>query len=114
MWSVSFDPAALRHSYDRIAARYAAEFDDELSHRPLERALLAALAELACLDKSPGLVADLGAGPDRSLATCGRRVCRRLPSISHPPEVPLKSSRNSWTRWFRIRSPSAQQPTSAG
>ena len=63
MWRVSFDPATVRRSYDRVAAGYATQFDDELSHRPLERGLLAALPELAGLDSSPGLVADLGAGP---------------------------------------------------
>lgn len=57
------DPASVRAGYDRVARRYADEFNDELSHRPLERALLAALAELAGLDHTPGLVADLGAGP---------------------------------------------------
>jgi SAM-dependent methyltransferase len=60
---MSFDPATVRISYDRMADRYAEEFDDELSHRPLERALLGALPELAGLDTRPGVVADLGAGP---------------------------------------------------
>jgi SAM-dependent methyltransferase len=60
---VALDPANVRRSYDRIARRYADEFDDELSHRPLERALLGALPELAGLDATPGVVADLGAGP---------------------------------------------------
>jgi SAM-dependent methyltransferase len=60
---VSFDAATVRISYDRMAHRYAEEFDDELSHRPLERALLGALPELAGLDTRPGVVADLGAGP---------------------------------------------------
>lgn len=57
------DPANVRAGYDRVARRYADEFNDELSHRPLERALLAALGELAGLDDSPGVVGDLGAGP---------------------------------------------------
>lgn len=60
MW---FDAATVRISYDRMADRYAEEFDDELSHRPLERAVLGALPELAGLDTRPGVVADLGAGP---------------------------------------------------
>jgi SAM-dependent methyltransferase len=60
---VTLDPAAVRSSYDRVAPKYADEFDDELSNRPLERALLAALPELAGLAATPGVVADLGAGP---------------------------------------------------
>jgi SAM-dependent methyltransferase len=60
---VAFDASTVGGSYDRIARRYAEEFDDELSHRPLERALLGALPELAGLDADPGVVADLGAGP---------------------------------------------------
>ncbi|HEX2565110.1 MAG TPA: class I SAM-dependent methyltransferase, partial [Acidimicrobiales bacterium] len=60
---MALDPATVRRSYDRIAREYAEEFDDELAHRPLERALLGALPELAGLDALPGVVADLGAGP---------------------------------------------------
>lgn len=60
---MALDPATVRGSYDRIARQYAEEFDDELSHRPLERALLGALPELAGLEATPGVVADLGAGP---------------------------------------------------
>jgi SAM-dependent methyltransferase len=60
---VAFEASTVGGSYDRIARQYAEEFDDELSHRPLERALLGALPELAGLDATPGVVADLGAGP---------------------------------------------------
>jgi SAM-dependent methyltransferase len=60
---MALDPATVRGSYDRIARQYAEEFDDELAHRPLERALLGALPEQAGLDALPGVVADLGAGP---------------------------------------------------
>jgi SAM-dependent methyltransferase len=60
---MALEASAVRSSYDRIARQYADEFDDELSHRPLERALLGALTELAGLDAAPGIVADLGAGP---------------------------------------------------
>ena len=60
---MAFDASTVGGSYDRIARQYAQEFDDELSHRPLERALLGALPELAGLDAAPGIVADLGAGP---------------------------------------------------
>jgi SAM-dependent methyltransferase len=57
------NPGKVRAGYDRVASRYADELEDELTHRPLERALLGALGELAGLDANPGLVADLGAGP---------------------------------------------------
>jgi SAM-dependent methyltransferase len=60
---VPLDASTVRGSYDRIARQYAEEFDEELSHRPLERALLRALPELAGLGAAPGVVADLGAGP---------------------------------------------------
>lgn len=60
---MAFEASTVGGSYDRIARQYAEEFDDELSHRPLERALLGALPELAGLDATPGVVADLGAGP---------------------------------------------------
>jgi SAM-dependent methyltransferase len=73
---MALDPATVRGSYDRIARRYAEEFDDELSHRPLERALLGALPELARLDSSPGVFADLGAGP--------AHVARHLRSAAVP------------------------------
>jgi SAM-dependent methyltransferase len=60
---MALEASTVRGSYERIARQYADEFDDELSHRPLERALLGALTELAGLDAAPGVVADLGAGP---------------------------------------------------
>ncbi len=48
-----------RRSYDDLAERYAAEIGGELSGKPLDRALLALLVELA----GGGPVADLGCGP---------------------------------------------------
>jgi ubiquinone/menaquinone biosynthesis C-methylase UbiE len=51
---------ALRRSYDAIAEDYAARLGDELSYKPLDRALLAMLVEQA----GPGAAcADLGCGP---------------------------------------------------
>lgn len=46
-------------SYDAVAERYAAEFGSELDRKPLDRSLLAALAELA----GRGPIADAGCGP---------------------------------------------------
>jgi SAM-dependent methyltransferase len=50
----------VRRSYDAVAEKYAAGYRDELSRKPLDRALLACLVEQA----EPGAqVADLGCGP---------------------------------------------------
>ena len=64
----------VRRGYDTVAEKYAAGFRDELAHKPLDRALLASLAEQA-----RGPVADLGCGPghvaawltDRGLTAVG-------------------------------------------
>ena len=53
---------ATRAAYDSVAARYARRFADTLRDRPVERALLAAFAELV-RDGGDGEVADLGCGP---------------------------------------------------
>lgn len=52
--------AATRTFYDAVAEDYAALFRDQLTVRPLDRALLAGFAELVGED---GRVADLGCGP---------------------------------------------------
>jgi SAM-dependent methyltransferase len=49
----------LRATYDTIAAAYDAGLRDELDHKPLDRALLTALAELT----GDGTLADVGCGP---------------------------------------------------
>ncbi|MEU2716128.1 methyltransferase domain-containing protein [Streptomyces sp. NPDC007205] len=51
---------ATRTFYDTVAEDYAGHFRNPLAARPLERALLAAYAEMVGPD---GLVADLGCGP---------------------------------------------------
>lgn len=50
----------VRRSYDTVTEEYAASFRDELADKPLDRALLACLAEQAD-EGAP--VADLGCGP---------------------------------------------------
>jgi SAM-dependent methyltransferase len=58
---------ATRSSYDAVAADYAERFRDELADRPLERAMLAAFAELVqAADTGP--VADVGCGTGRVTA----------------------------------------------
>ncbi len=53
----------VRESYDRVAERYAAEFGGELAGKPVDRALLRCLAELATDVSGSGVIADLGCGP---------------------------------------------------
>ncbi|MFI9644421.1 class I SAM-dependent DNA methyltransferase [Micromonospora sp. NPDC051925] len=53
-----------RASYDTIAAEYTARNRDELAARPLERAMLAAFAEIV-LTGGGGPVLDVGCGPGR-------------------------------------------------
>ncbi|HEX6799520.1 MAG TPA: methyltransferase domain-containing protein [Ktedonobacterales bacterium] len=73
------DTRAVRDGYDRVAAKYAATFYDELSRKPFDRALLDAFAEEIQAAGLPGAVWDLGCGPghvgrylaDRGLDVCG-------------------------------------------
>lgn len=58
------DPTLLATAYDRVASAYAARFGDELAHKPLDRALLDAFAELV----GPGPVLEVGAGPGQGAA----------------------------------------------
>ncbi|MFY1688797.1 class I SAM-dependent methyltransferase [Plantactinospora sp. WMMB782] len=53
---------ATRDAYDAVATLYAEQFADSLRDRPVERALLAAFAELVRTG-GDGEVADLGCGP---------------------------------------------------
>jgi SAM-dependent methyltransferase len=65
---------AIARSYDRMAEGYASQFFDELRHKPLDRALLAAFAEIVGPDAP---VADIGCGPGqvaRELQARGLRV----------------------------------------
>jgi SAM-dependent methyltransferase len=51
---------ATRAAYDTVAEQYAEQIADELDHKPLDRGLLAAFAEMV---GSGGVVADIGCGP---------------------------------------------------
>ncbi|WP_067462958.1 class I SAM-dependent DNA methyltransferase [Nocardia amamiensis] len=69
------DVTATRIAYDDVAELYAELFRHQLVGQPLDRAMLAAFAELVA--DSSGPVADLGCGPGRvaaHLATLGVRV----------------------------------------
>ena len=50
---------SVRRTYDTVARAYDEAVRDELAHKPLDRALLAAVLELA----GEGTVADVGCGP---------------------------------------------------
>src|SRR5215472_8457702 len=63
---------SVRGSYDAVAEAYAADFRDELAGKPLDRALLACLAEQA---EHGAPIADLGCGPGHVAAwLAGRGV----------------------------------------
>lgn len=49
----------VRATYDAVARNYAAQLGEELSGKPLDRALLEGFLELA----GPGTIADVGCGP---------------------------------------------------
>jgi SAM-dependent methyltransferase len=72
MAGVNLQHHSVRRSYDTVAEEYAADFRDELAGKPLDRALLACLAEQAD-EGSP--IADLGCGPGHIAARpAGRGV----------------------------------------
>jgi SAM-dependent methyltransferase len=52
-------PTGARAVYDAIAPQYARRFSDELDRKPLDRALLTTVVDLA----GGGLIADVGCGP---------------------------------------------------
>ncbi len=60
---------ATRATYDAVAGDYAEHLSGELAAKPLDRALLAAFAELV-RTAGIGPVADLGCGPGHVTATC--------------------------------------------
>jgi SAM-dependent methyltransferase len=51
---------SVRRSYDAVAEEYAASFRDELTYKPLDRALLGCLIEQT---SDAGPIADIGCGP---------------------------------------------------
>jgi SAM-dependent methyltransferase len=64
--------AATRTAYDTVAADYAGLLRDELAGRPVERAALAAFAELIQATGAVGPVAEAGCGPGRITAHLDR------------------------------------------
>lgn len=84
-----------RAVYDAVADAYEAQFSDELAAKPLDRALLAAVAELG----SGGTIADVGCGPghvtrhlaERHAAVVGVDLSPRMVAIARnrAPELPF-------------------------
>ncbi len=70
----------VRDSYDLVAAQYAAELGDELAGKPLDRALLDALAGLA-----DGPVLDVGCGPGHVATYLAQRV--RVVGVDLSPQM---------------------------
>jgi len=83
-------------SYDRIAQRYAQEIGRELQGKPLDRALLDAIAELA----GSGLVLDLGCGPGhvsrylsaRGASCVGLDLSPAMCQLANDPSSGLRSA----------------------
>lgn len=93
----------VRASYDRVATRYAEELCDELAGKPLDRALLDCLGELATsVDRGelPATVGDLGCGPGhvaaylagRGVPTVGIDISPAMIDVARRryPDVPFR------------------------
>ena len=76
-----------RTSYDLVADRYAAEIGEELHAKPLDRALLDAIAELA----GDGLLLDVGCGPGHVTQYLVSRGSRAVGIDLSPAIVHLRS-----------------------
>lgn len=89
---------SVRSSYDMVAEPYAQKFRDELEGKPLDRALLACLAEQA---DHTAPVADLGCGPGHVAAwLAGQGV--RVVGIDISPATIAVGRRNT-RRWSSAR-----------
>ena len=70
------DPERVRASYDAVADRYVEAINDELRHKPLDRALLTAFAErLHAEHGARPRVCDMGCGPGHVGAFLAGRGC---------------------------------------
>jgi len=68
------EQSATRRSYDRVATRYVDQIGNELGGKPLDRALLSTMADLA----GNGLIADIGCGPGHVAAYLTRQTARTI------------------------------------
>ncbi len=86
----------IQTSYDNVAAEYASQFYDELSHKPFDRQRIDAFADQV---RGHGLVCDIGCGPghiardlqDRGIAACGLDLSGGLLAQAHQrnPNIPF-------------------------
>lgn len=79
---------SVRASYDAVASAYADHFADELERKPLDRALLATIIELAGAD--PNIV-DLGCGPGHAAGWLTRHGARAVGVDLSPAMVEVAS-----------------------
>jgi SAM-dependent methyltransferase len=70
----SVEVANTRHGYDAVAGAYATAMADELRGKPLDRALLDVVCELAAGD----VIADVGCGPGQVTAHLASRGARAI------------------------------------
>ncbi len=92
---------AVRKAYDAVADAYAQRFSDELSHKPLDRALLGAFVEQ--LPSKDGLIGDVGCGPGhvaRYLTSLGFRST----GVDLSPAMVEIARRNNPTIEFKVAS----------
>jgi SAM-dependent methyltransferase len=66
---------SVRRSYDEVASEYLAKFADELSHKPLDRALLVAVLEQV---REGVPIADVGCGPGHVAAWLADRGAKAV------------------------------------
>jgi SAM-dependent methyltransferase len=96
----------VRDSYDRVAEQYAEQVGGELAGKPLDRALLRALTELAAGVEEvtgPGVVGDLGSGPGHVAAYLGTLGAVPLAIDLSPAMVEIGQARFPLVR-FRVGS----------
>jgi ubiquinone/menaquinone biosynthesis C-methylase UbiE len=82
-------PTEVQSSYDRVAAKYAEQFRDEMSEKPFDRKMLDSLAEKI---DGHGVICDLGCGPGqiaRYLHGRGVKAC----GIDLSPEMVRQAQR---------------------
>ena len=83
-------PHDTRRSYDAVAEDYADRISDELDGKPLDRALLEAITELA----DGGVIADIGCGPGHVARHLRRRNTRTI-ALDLSPAMATIANRNT-------------------
>jgi ubiquinone/menaquinone biosynthesis C-methylase UbiE len=95
------DDDAVRTAYDAVADAYAERFADELSHKPLDRALLGAFVEQ--LPSRDGLIGDVGCGPGH-VARYLKSLGFRLTGVDLSPAMVEIARRSDPTIEFKVAS----------